>query len=235
MTPTSKSPKTEGHWAPFEPDDKALWNLRRVVHLHRRAGFPATWGEIQRDLKDGPKASIDRVLAGKAATDGVPEEFPKTADLLGESAATSGDPARLKAWWVCRMLFGPDPLTERLTLMWHNHFATSNLKVENLAFMRRQNDLFRKLGRGPFGELLRAVVHDPAMLVWLDAPSNRKGHPNENLARELMELFSMGVGHYTESDVKEAARALTGWGVSGDGFAEIPERHDGGEKTILGR
>src|SRR5262249_48349805 len=207
----------------------------RVVHLHRRAGFAATWGEIQRDLKDGPQASLDRVLGGKAATDGVPEDFRKTADLLGESAATSGDPARLKAWWVYRMLYGPDPLTERLALMWHNHFATSNLKVENLTAMRRQNDLFRKLGRGPFGELLKAVVHDPAMLVWLDTPSNRKGHPNENLARELMELFSMGVGHYTEADVKEAARALTGWGVDEDAFADVPARHDDGEKTILGR
>jgi hypothetical protein len=223
-----------GSWIPYTPDDKAPWNLRRVVHLHRRAGFAATWGEIQRDLNAGPQASIDRLLTGKAAMDGVPQEFQKTADLLGESAGPSGDAARLKAWWVYRMLFGPDPLTERLTLMWHNHFATSNLKVENLAFMRRQNELFRRLGRGPFGELLRAVVHDPAMLVWLDAPSNRKGHPNENLARELMELFSMGIGHYTERDVQEAARALTGWSVEEDVFTEIAVRHDAGEKTILG-
>ncbi len=221
-------------WAPYVPDDRSPWDLRRVVHLHRRAGFAATWGEIRRDLKDGPQAGIDRVLAGKAATDGVPADFATTADLLGESAASSGDPARLKAWWVYRMLYGPDPLTERLALLWHNHFATSNLKVEDLGAMRRQNELFRKLGRGPFGELLNAVVRDPAMLVWLDAPSNRKGHPNENLARELMELFTMGIGPYTEADVKEAARALTGWGVEDDAFAEIAARHDGGEKIILG-
>src|SRR5262245_2136976 len=203
-------------WAPYVPSDQAPWDLRRVVHLHRRAGFAATWGEIRRDLQDGPRASLDRVLAGQAATEGVPGEFQKTADLLGESAAPSKDPTRLKAWWVYRMLFGPDPLTERLALLWHNHFATSNLKVGNLAFMRRQNGLFRKLGRGPFGALLGAVVHDPAMLVWLDAPSNRKGHPNENLARELMELFSLGIGPYTEKDVKEAARALTGWSLEED-------------------
>jgi uncharacterized protein (DUF1800 family) len=165
----------------------------------------------------------------------VPEDFARTADLLGELAASSRDPARLKAWWVYRMLYGPDPLSERLALVWHNHFATSNLKVENLTAMRRQNDLFRRLGRGPFGELLKAVVHDQAMLVWLDAPSNRKGHPNENLARELMELFSMGVGQYAEADVKEAARALTGWGVEDDAFLDVPARHDDGEKTILGR
>jgi uncharacterized protein (DUF1800 family) len=222
-------------WAPYAPDQKSPWDLRRVVHLHRRAGFAATWGEVRRDLKEGPGASIDRVLAGKAATDGVPEAFARTADLLGELAASSRDPARLKAWWVYRMLYGPEPLSERLALVWHNHFATSNLKVENLTAMRRQNDLFRRLGRGPFGELLKAVVHDQAMLVWLDAPSNRKGHPNENLARELMELFSMGVGQYAEADVKEAARALTGWGVEDDAFLDVPARHDDGEKTILGR
>jgi uncharacterized protein (DUF1800 family) len=166
-------------WAPYVPDDRSPWDLRRVVHLHRRAGFAATWSEIQRDLKDGPQASIDRLLAGKAAAQGVPPDFAATADLLGETAASSGDPARLKAWWVYRMLYGPDPLTERLALMWHDHFATSNLKVDNLHAMRQQNELFRKLGRAPFGELLNAVVRDPAMLAWLDAPVNRKGHPNE--------------------------------------------------------
>src|SRR5262245_44279966 len=234
MPSDARTPGSAGPWAPYVPGDQAPWDLRLVVHLHRRAGFAATWGEIQRDLKDGPKASIDRVLAGKAATDGVPEDFRRTADLLGESAGPSRDPARLKAWWVYRMLYGPDSLTERLALMWHNHFATSNLKVENLTAMRRQNELFRHLGRGPFGELLTAVMHDPALLVWLDAPSNRKGHPNENLARELMELFSMGVGHYTEADVKEAARALTGWSLDDEAFSEVTVRHDAGEKTILG-
>ncbi len=222
-------------WKPYTPHDKAPWNLRRVVHLHRRAGFAATWSEIQRDLKDGPKASIDRLLGCKACMQGVPQDFQKTATLLADAAESSGDPARLKAWWIYRMLFGPDPLGERLTLMWHNHFATSNLKVEDLAAMRRQNDLFRKFARAPFAQLLNGAVHDAALLNWLDAPANRKGHPNENLGRELMELFTLGIGHYTEDDVKEAARALTGWTVNDDKFAEVPAKHDDGEKTILGR
>ncbi len=222
-------------WAPYRPEQERPWNLRRVVHLHRGAGFAVTWSEIQRDLRDGPKASIDRLLAGKASTDGVPERFEETAGLLGDAACSSGDPARLKAWWVYRMLFGPDPLTERLVLMWHAHFATSNLKVQNLASMRRQNEIFREHARAPFAQLLHTVVRDPALLVWLDAPANRKGHPNENLARELMELFSMGIGHYTEADIKEAARALTGWTVTDNAFQEVPIRHDAGEKTILGR
>jgi uncharacterized protein (DUF1800 family) len=161
----------------------------------------------------------------------VPPEFDTFATALADNASDAG---RLKAWWVYRMLFGPDALTERLTLMWHNHFATSEEKVRSLGLMRRQNETFRSLSRGPFGKLLRAAVHEPALLMWLDAPSNRKGHPNENLARELMELFSMGVGNYTEADVKEAARALTGWTVVEDQFREDPRLHDGGEKTILG-
>ncbi len=235
MTETPSAVPAAKPWAPYVPSEEAPWNLRRVVHLHRRAGFAATWSEIQRDLADGPKASIDRILAGKACSQGVAEGFSKTAGLLGDAAAASGDPARLKAWWIYRMLFGPDPLGERLALMWHHHFATSNLKVENLDAMRRQNEGFRELARAPFGELLNRTVHDPALLIWLDAPANRKGHPNENLARELMELFTLGIGHYTEEDVKESARALTGWTLVEDQYTEIAARHDSGEKTILGR
>ena len=133
------------------------------------------------------------------------------------------------------MLFGPDPLTERLTLMWHDHFATSNLKVNDLALMRRQNETLRSLGRGPFGRLVQAMLRDPALLVWLDAQENTKGHPNENLARELMELFTLGIGHYSEDDVKQAARALTGWKLVDDEARFVPVRHDAGTKTILGR
>jgi hypothetical protein len=206
------------------------------MHLHRRAGFAATWQEIQRDLQDGPQASIDRLLAGNSRSQGVPGEFRSTAELLGESAAVSGDPTRLKAWWIYRMLFVPDPLTEKLTLGWHNHFATSNLKVNDLVVMKRQNDGFRRLARARFGELLNQAVRDPALLVWLDAPANRRGHANENLARELMELFTLGIGNYTERDVREAARALTGWAVSADGqFQEQPAHHDDGEKVLLGQ
>ena len=222
-------------WAPYAVNARSPWTARHVVHLHRRAGFAATWGEIQRDLRDGPTASIDRLLTGKAGVWGVSGDFSRTADLLGESALSANDQARLKAWWIYRMYFGPDPLAERLTLMWHNHFATSAAKVRDLGFMRRQNELFRTLGRKRFGELLDAVVHDPAVLLWLDAPANRKEHPNENLARELMELFTLGIGHYSEKDVKEGARALTGWTVAEGKFSEDAAQHDGSAKTILGK
>jgi uncharacterized protein (DUF1800 family) len=172
----------------------------------------------------------------------VPDDFEAGAAQLADDAAAAGsfvgaarESARLKAWWVYRMVFGPDPLTERLTLMWHNHFATGFQKVRDLTLMRRQNETFRRHARAPFGELLGAVLHDPAMLVWLDAPSNRKGHPNENLARELMELFTLGVGHYSETDVKEGARALTGWTVADRQFRENASLHDDGDKNLLGR
>jgi uncharacterized protein (DUF1800 family) len=204
-----------------------------VVHLHRGAGFAATWEELHRDLKDGPGPAVERLLAGQSRSRGVPDDFAAHAARLARLAVAGGDLGRLKAWWAYRMLLGPDPLAERLTLFWHNHFATSATKVGMAVY--RQNEVFREFGRGPFGELLRGVVKDPALLVYLDAPANRKGRPNENLAREVMELFTLGVGHYTETDVKEAARTLTGWGVAGGAFRDDPGQHDGGEKTVLGR
>ena len=222
-------------WAPYVPDDAMPWDLRRVVHLHRRAGFAATWDEIRRDLNDGPEASIDRLLDGTSRSCGIPTGFAAFADRLADRALAAPDSSRLKGWWVYRMLFGPDPLTERLTLMWHGHFATSNLKVDDVGLMRRQNETLRSLCRAPFGSLLLAMLRDPALLIWLDGPDNARGHPNENLARELMELFTLGVGSFSEDDVKQAARALTGWRMFGDEMRFIPTRHDPDAKTILGR
>src|SRR5271166_3886139 len=152
MTADNKS--NSGAWAPYDPSVAAPWNLRRVVHLHRRAGFAATWSEIERDLADGPDTSVARLLAGKSRCQCVPDDFETTSKLLADAAVAANDPDRLKAWWVYRMLLGPDPLGERLTLLWHDHFATSNLKVANLAAMKRQNDSLRALARAPFGALL---------------------------------------------------------------------------------
>src|SRR6516225_3661862 len=137
----------ENPWARYVPSERAPWNLRRVVHLHRRAGFAATWEELQRDLKDGPAASVDRLLSGKSRLRGVPQAFGRSADTLERLAVGEGDVELLATWWVYRMLFGPDPLGERLTLFWHNHFATSNLKVDDLGFMHHQNEAFRRFAR----------------------------------------------------------------------------------------
>ena len=222
-------------WPPYEPNDQAPWNLRRVVHLHRRAGFAGTWSELARDLADGPRASVDRLLAGQGQTAGVPEDFDTVSQALADAAVSSGNPQRLKAWWVYRMLFSPDPLVERLTLLWHNHFATSNAKVDSVELMRAQNDTFRRMAKSSFAEMLPQVVKGAAILVWLDADKNRAGHANENLGRELMELFTLGIGHYGEEDVQQAARALTGWKVVGNQFRNDAKMHDDGEKVILGQ
>lgn len=221
-------------WAAYTPDAKSPWDLRRMVHLHRRAGLAAPWDELQRDLKAGPDGAVSRLLKGEADAH-TPAEFATNAAVLTDAAGSAGDINRLKAAWFYRMVFGPDPLGERLALLWHDHFATGFAKVRSVHAMRRQNDLFRAHARGNFAALLNPVVRDPALLAYLDAPTNRKGRPNENLARELMELFTLGVGNYTEADVKEAARCLTGWTVEEEAFAEKPERHDAGEKTVLGQ
>ena len=132
-------------WSAYRPSDACPWNLERAWTLRRRAGFAATWAELERDLAGGPERAVERVLAGECRSEGMPAAFESTATLLGESAGSSSDPRRLQAWWLYRMLFSPDPLLERLTLMWHDHFATSQLKVEDTAVMRAQNETFRRL------------------------------------------------------------------------------------------
>jgi uncharacterized protein (DUF1800 family) len=202
--------------------------MRTIRSSHHREGSSRGIDGVHR------AHTIDRLLEGKSRSCGIPEEFAAFADSLADRALAAPDSSRLKGWWVYRMLFGPDPLTERLTLLWHGHFATSNAKVDNLALMRRQNETLRSLCRAPFGRLLHAMVRDPALLVWLDAQENAKGRPNENLARELMELFTLGIGPYSEGDVEQAARALTGWKLAGHEARFVPIRHDAGVKTILG-
>ena len=142
---------------------------------------------------------------------------------------------RLAYWWAQRMLVTPRPLQEKMALFWHGHFATSEEKVRDYRKMLRQNTLFRERGNGSFRELLIGVAQDPAMLTYLDAGVNVKGAPNENFAREIMEMFTLGVGHYTELDIREAARAFTGWNAQDLTFTIDPARHDDGIKRVLGR
>jgi len=228
-------PAASDLWKPYEPSASLPWNRRRAVHLHRRAAFAATWAELERDLAGTPQEAVARLLAGQTRIDGVPSDYESTATMLTEAAAGSQLDRRLKAAWVYRMLFTPDPLAERLTLLWHDHFATSNLKVQNLKYMQQQNAVLRKHARDKFPVLLMAAVHSPATLLWLDADKNVAANPNENLGRELLELFTLGIGNYTEADVQAAARALTGWRVASDEFRFNRERHDESEKTILGQ
>ncbi|MEM7016035.1 MAG: DUF1800 domain-containing protein [Pseudomonadota bacterium] len=142
---------------------------------------------------------------------------------------------RVAYWWANRMLRTPRPLAEKMALFWHGHFATNENKVRDYRKMLKQVQLFQRQGLGNFRTLLKAVAQDPAMLAFLDAGVNVKGRPNENFAREILELFTMGVGHYTEKDVREAARAFTGWNFKGLEFVVNRDQHDDGTKTVLGK
>jgi uncharacterized protein (DUF1800 family) len=145
--------------------------------------------------------------------------------------------AEMRGWWLQEMVTTPNPLLERMVLFWHNHFVSSQQKVRQPQYLYRQNLLLREHALGNFGVFLHAIARDPAMVIYLDSASNRKGQPNENFAREVMELFTLGEGNYSERDIKEAARAFTGWSVDPEKgeFVFRSFAHDEGVKTILGR
>jgi Protein of unknown function (DUF1800) len=218
-------------WARYEPSPQQPWDLRKAGHLYRRAAFGATWAELHRAVQSGPDAAIDRLLQGGDGADAFDRDTHKLAEAIRK--ANNGPQAR--AWWLYRMLYSPHPLRERFTLFWHNHFATSNAKVQNAGYMLGQYDLMYRHALGNFRELLQEMSKDPAMMVWLDTSLSKKGMPNENYARELMELFSLGIGHYTEDDIREAARAFTGWELKAGQSQFNAAQHDPGEKKVLGQ
>ena len=219
-------------------------NSTTLAHLYRRAGFGATPAELEAAGKLGFGASVDKLLAGLAEADsaGSALELPHLtplaqANIPGFSYDDYTEFIALSTWWIDRMIVTDTPLREKLVLLLHEQFPTSYQKVGYSELMYRQNDLFRTLGPGSFDTLTQAVAKDPAMLIWLDTGTDHKAHPNENFARELMERFTMGVGNYTEQDVRHAARAFTGWTLdytTGDFFFNLYD-HDGGEKRFLGK
>ncbi|HUR53767.1 MAG TPA: DUF1800 family protein, partial [Gemmataceae bacterium] len=218
-------------WQPWRPSADEPWGRKWAAHLYRRAAFGPLHDELAEAERLGLDGTLTLLLNGR----------PQAADLVetladvGRVATKSDDPDQLRGWWVYCMLHGGHPLREKMTLFWHNHFATSIAKVRRTATMLQQNQLLRTHALGKFGPFLHAMGRDAAMLVWLDSNSNVKGAPNENYAREVMELFSLGVGNYTEKDIREAARAFTGWHTDGHGFKFNAAQHDGGSKTIFGK
>ncbi|HSQ56639.1 MAG TPA: DUF1800 domain-containing protein [Gemmata sp.] len=219
-------------WQPWRPTTADPWTRKWAAHLYRRAGFGASREEIGEAARRGPDATLELLLRGQPGSADLETTF---ADAGRIASARDDGGAQLRVWWLYCMLQGGHPLREKLTLFWHNHFATSIAKVHSPALMFRQNLVLREHALGKFGPFLQAMSRDPAMLIWLDSNSNVKGKPNENYAREVMELFSLGVGNYTEKDIREAARAFTGWHTSGKGFDFKPDLHDNGVKTVLGR
>jgi uncharacterized protein (DUF1800 family) len=223
---------THGYQTPFTSDRV------RVAHLLRRAGFGATPAELDHYAAIGTTATTDAVL-----------NYPRTSNAMLETTLPALDPstltqgasaARLQAWWVQRMAATARPLEEKMTLFWHG-LLTSGLDKSGPGQLYVQNQLFRGHALANLDDLLKAVSKDPAMMVYLDTETNRVGKPNENYARELMELFTTGIGHYTEDDVRESARAFTGWtlGRGNVRYALVstftPRLHDAGGKVFMGK
>ncbi|HEY2839604.1 MAG TPA: DUF1800 family protein [Pirellulales bacterium] len=228
-------------WLAWSPSEAEPWNLTRVLSLHRRAGFSATWAEAQRDLAEGHEAALSRILSGAATgPDGRKAvAIDAFCDAMFESYRANGnalDPIR-QAWFY-RLIFSAWPLRERVLLAWHTHYATSEAKVTQTQTLFGQHQTQRGLWQARQSKLHLAMLRDEAMLVWLDGVANQRGAPNENLAREFLELFALGVGNYTESDVKETARALTGWHRVYNLPTDVrfqASLHDAETKTILGK
>ena len=215
--------------APFEPSQTEPWNRVRAAHLLRRAGFAPDEREIRGAIEAGPAETIAHLFDSESNTRRHDE-----LDELGERIAQQNDIWRLRGWWLLRMRHTARPLHARLGVFWHGHFATSNAKVNSPPLMLRQLRTLERLGAGPLENLLIAMARDPAMIIWLDGNENVKGRPNENFARELFELFSLGVGNYTEGDIRESARAFTGWHQRSGRFRFVESEHDGSAKTVLG-
>ena len=227
-------------------DDIAL-----IAHLMRRAGFGATRSELERYAEQGYEATVEALLQGDAGggidDDVINRYHPDHSGGLGMSG--------FEAKWLYRMVNTTDPLEEKVALFWHNVFATGYAKLAQGRVLMDQIEMFRRLGKGDLRPLFVALSRDPSMILWLDNCDNHEGAINENFGRELLELFSMGVGNYSEDDVKECARAFTGWTVANAEYMTMrarndslwpygrldlyfeyrPDDHDDGEKTFLGQ
>ncbi len=240
----------------LEAISKQEWDRYAAAHLLRRAGFGAAPKEVEAALARGPHT----VVADLVDFPEIEEALPPPAWISAEAKqrpdrrllrSLSDEERRkrqeafraqqaewlfdLRGWWLNRMRFTKFPLKEKLTLFWHGHFTSSAEKVHSTYCLYRQNELYRTHGIGNWRTLLVEMAKDPAMLIYLDNAQSKKDHPNENFARELMELFTLGEGHYTEQDVKEAARAFTGWTLHPDEFEFIARsrQHDDGTKRVL--
>lgn len=216
----------------------------KIAHLLRRFGLGASEAEMEYYSQGGLKGAIDKLLNYESTPSGVDFSVEKFSNAQNQKLNMIG----VQAWWVAKILGTRRPLEEKMTIFWHDHFATSAAKVVAPLLMEQQNEVLRANATGKFQDLLLAVSKDPAMLQWLDNQYNVKGKPNENFAREVMELFTLGIGNYSEKDIQESARAFTGWtfrrikpadpvkakGANAE-FLFRPALHDSGTKTFLGK
>ncbi len=238
---------------PYRPK---TYTFEDAAHLLRRAGFGGTPEEIEKLRLLGPELAVEQLLTWNAqdGTESNPNYVGATFDgYIKDGVDLIKSLNRIspvvQLWWVHKMLTTTQPMKEKLTLFWHGHFASGFDKVKSGFMLQNQNELFRRMGAGEFEPFVLEVSRDPAMLRYLDNDQNTKDHPNENYARELMELFTLGVGNYSEKDIQESARALSGWSINGGqrGAGRGPEnarkpeavftakKHDDGAKTLLGQ
>jgi len=239
------------------PLNAKQWDITKAAHLLNRAGFGGTPEQIDALYKAGFEGAVHSLL--NAPDDSA--QFPRPTDVAAVNFAAMREQYRmlpeadrkekikevqkeqraemleLISWWLNRMAQTPNPAREKLTLFWHGHFATSVQKVKQSYFMWQQNETLRQYALGNFGWMTKAISRDPAMMVYLDTRESKKDHPNENFARELMELFTLGIGNYTEDDIQQAARAFTGYKINplDSTFRFAQFQHDDGQKTFFGR
>jgi uncharacterized protein (DUF1800 family) len=241
------------------PLSGSKWNYEKAAHLLNRIGFGGTPTQIEsahgrgldailRELVDAreepdrepppkwahPQNVKEIRMALQALKEDAPERKEKMREMREMEAAQILD---LRRWWLSRMMTAQNPLREKMTLFWHGHFATSMQKVNNCYWMWLQNETLRRNALGNFKSLTRQMSRDPAMMIYLDLQESRKEHPNENWARELMELFTVGIGHYSEQDIRESARAFTGYrlDMTTQDFQFAAGQHDNTQKMFMGK
>jgi hypothetical protein len=207
-----------------------LSESERIALLLRRAGFAARPDELDRYVQLGWEDTLNELLYPEL----VPEDLDSLLAGLQGNLLDLQNIEDVQTWWLFRMVQTRRPLLEKLTLFWHGHFAVANYKVNNPLLMHQHIQMLRDHALGTFDDMLLRVARDPAMLIWLDGASNRRNAPNENFGRELLELYTLGIGNYSEDDVKAAARAFTGWNLRGTDYAFDENQHDAGDKTFLG-
>ncbi len=219
---------------PYTPTPDDPWNHAKASHLARRAGFGATPNRLEDMVALGVEGAVGELIAGPADE----SPFEQALERAGATQARDGrNVDALRREWFFRMVHGPDPLREKLVLFWHDHFATQESKVIRAPLIYDQLATLRRHAMGRFPDLISAIAKDPAMLVLLDNRLSDAANPNENWARELLELYTLGVDHYTQGDVVELARIFTGWTTPEAHVPEFqfrPEMHDSGDKVLFG-
>ena len=229
MSPDWNEQSIANAWQPFEATEQKPFDAKMAAHLLRRSAFGGTSREIDQLAELGVQRAVEKQLSPAEA-----DAFDAEADVMIRTSLILGDTVNVIDWWLYRMQSDPHGVREKATFFWHGHFCSSRDKVPDAQLLLAQNNMLRENSLGSFEKLVKAISRDAAMLIYLDSTENRKNRPNENYARELLELFCLGLGNYTEQDIKELARCFTGWEVRRRRFRISQSDHDTGTKTVLG-